>query len=519
MPNNAAHTTNWQVTIMNVLQMHPGVREAAVVRDGCDGMAAFVVPNDSYMDDVLGRALAGINTVGKWRKASNLSQLTKEAASAPVGFNTLGWDSSYTRQPIPADQMREWVETTVAGIFRFAPKTVYEIGCGTGMLLMRIAPRCDRYVALDFSPVVLDRLREQLRTVPSFTKQVEIVERTADNFEGIEENSFDTVVLNSIVQYFPSTIYLTKVLERAIHVVRPGGRIFVGDIRSLPLLSAFASSVELFQVADEVTTEDLRNRIRRRMEREQEQVISPAYFLSLQSRFPQLSRVEIEPRRGRADNEMTCYRYNAILHVGHETQGLRSDRFRDWGEHKWTLEEIRSMLRQHPNESFGIKRIVNARIEKDLAGLAMLRNADAGDTASELRHELEQYPQEGIHPQAIIDLETQGLGFAVFISWAACRPDGRFDAYFIPTELLKGVTMPAIDWPKAGASAVVLLTNAPGQGKLRDELIGQLVAHCSQNLSGDMLPREIRLVDAVPGTPDGNADASALLAGMRCNSI
>jgi SAM-dependent methyltransferase len=518
-PDNGPDVGNPCRAIAAVLEMHPGVKKAAVIQNGGNGLLAMVVPDDSFMDDVLGRRATGINAVGKWRKASDLSQLTKEAASAPVGFNTLGWNSSYTRQSLPAEEMLEWVETTVASILRFAPKTVYEIGCGTGMLLMRIAPRCDRYVAADFSPVVLEMLREQLRTVPSLTKQVEIVERTADNFEGIEENSFDTVVLNSIVQYFPSAIYLTKVLEKAIHVLRPGGRIFVGDIRSLNLLPAFASSVELFQVADDVTAEALRNRIWRRMEREQELVISPAYFLSLRRQFPKLSRVEIEPRCGRSDNEMTRYRYNAILHVGYETEDLGNDKFYDWGEHKWTLDEIRSRLRQYPNEPTGIKRIANARIEKDLSALAMLGNAPAANIASELRHEVEQYLQEGIHPQALIDLETEGLGFAIFISWAACRPDGTFDAYFVPTELLRGETGPAFDWPKADASAFVRLTNAPGQGKLRDELILQLLAHCSQNLSRDMLPSEIRLVDAVPNTPDGNVDASALLVSVRCNSM
>ena len=66
---------------------------------------AFVVPNDEYMDDILGRTIAGSTVVGKWRKAYDLSQLTKEAASAPAGFNTIGWNSSYTRQPIPREEI------------------------------------------------------------------------------------------------------------------------------------------------------------------------------------------------------------------------------------------------------------------------------------------------------------------------------------------------------------------------------------------------------------------------------
>ena len=97
----------------------------------------------------------------------------------------------------------------------------------------------------------------------------------------LDEDSFDTVVINSVVQYFPNVAYLTKVLENAVNIVKPGGHVFVGDMRSLPLLTTFASSVELFQAADGVSAGELRDRIERRIQHDRELVLSPAYFLSL----------------------------------------------------------------------------------------------------------------------------------------------------------------------------------------------------------------------------------------------
>jgi ubiquinone/menaquinone biosynthesis C-methylase UbiE len=519
MPNMEAQANNRRSAITKALEMHPGVREVAVVDDGSEYVTAFVLPDDSYLDEVLCRGASGATTVDKWRKASDLNLLTKDAGLAPIGFNTTGWNSSYTRQPIPVEHMREWVETTVEDILQLAPKTIYEIGCGTGMLLMRIAPHCERYVAVDVSPVALESLKKQLHAIPSLAEQIEIVKRGADNFDGIEDNSFDTVVLNSVSQYFPNASYLTRVLESAIRVARPGGHIYVGDIRSLPLLPAFASSVEIVQAADEAGVEELRNRIRRRIERDQELVVSPAYFLSLQNRFSKSLRAEIHPRSGRADNEMTRYRYNAILHLGHETETSCDDVFYDWEEHKWTLDEIRSMLLQHPTKRIGIKRIQNARIEKDLAALAVLRDTEVIDTAGKLRHRLGQYVEQGVHPQALIDLEAEILGFAVFLSWAACRPNGSFDAFFVPTVSLNSVSMLTIGWPKLEASALVQLTNAPGQRRLRDELTSQLIAHCRRNLPGDMLRLEVALVDVVPRRFDGDIDPLALLASTRNAAI
>src|SRR5258708_10270541 len=152
--NQMALTVNQISTIEHVLSTHPGVIDAVVMNTGA-GIAAFVVPNEDYLDNILGRKDAEAAALRMWRKTYDLTQFSKQAASAPVGFNTLGWNSTYTRQAIPADEMREWLQTTVAEIMTLVPKTVYEIACGTGMLLIQIAPSCDKYVAVDFSPAVL----------------------------------------------------------------------------------------------------------------------------------------------------------------------------------------------------------------------------------------------------------------------------------------------------------------------------------------------------------------------------
>ncbi len=501
MPENEAQAAARRAVIENVLQMHPAVREAALVDDGCGGFVALVVPDDSYMDEVLGRGTAQSTVLGKWRKTFDLSQLAREAAATPVGFNTLGWNSSYTRGTFPVEDMHEWVENTVGEILQLSPKSVCEIGCGTGMLSIRIAPHCDNYVAVDFSPVVLDRLRQQLQSVPAVAARVELMQSRADNLDSLDQNRFDAVVINSVVQYFPNVAYLTKVLEGALRIVKPGGYIYVGDVRSLPLLQVFATSVELFQAPDELSAGDLRDRIHRRIERDQELVLSPAYFLSLRNWFPKLSRVDIHPVRGRADNEMTRFRYQAILHVDHGAQAPSDEKFLNWSDSKWNLDEIRSLLPQHQNHRIGIKCIANARIQKDLKALAILSDTDKAPTAGELRRELEQTVSEGIHPQSLFDLETEGLGFKVFLSFAACRHDGSYDACFIPDSEQQNRTLPAINWPQPTASEFVRFANAPGQFKMRTELISQLIEHCHQNLTQESVPREIILVDTLAHTP------------------
>ena len=481
------------------LEMHPGVKEAAVLQDGRDGPVAMVVPDDPYMDDALGRGRAQATAISRWQKTYDLTYLTKTVASVPIGLDTVSWDSTYTRRAISSDEMREWVDTTVDAILQLQPKSVYEIGCGTGMLLSKVAPSCDRYVASDFSHGALGRLRGQLEALPALAERVELLERRADDFDGLAEDSFDAVVINSVAQYFPNLAYLTRVLEYAVRLVKQGGQVFIGDVRSLPLHSAFACSVELFQAADELSIGELRDRVSRRKQRDPELVLSPAYFLSLQNRLPKISKIEIQPRQGRGDNEMSRYRYNAILHVGQAEDPPSEVSFEDWTERAFTLDEIRSML-QGRSGPFGLKGIRNARIDKDIRALVMLRGDDAPGTAGELRREVDRCDTRGIHPQNLFELGKANSDFQVLLSWAACRSDGSYDALLIPKGLREQNAAWSARWPQPESSSFLRVANAPGQSMFRTELIERILAHCRSYLAGDMVPGEIVLVDMLPET-------------------
>jgi amino acid adenylation domain-containing protein len=111
-------------------------------------------------------------------------------------FNISGWNSSYTSKPIPADEMREWLESAWQLIRSRMPRRVLEIGCGTGLLLLEMAPHCTQYVGTDFSRTALEYVGQQLEGRE--LGHVKLLQRTADDFDGIEAESFDAVILNSV---------------------------------------------------------------------------------------------------------------------------------------------------------------------------------------------------------------------------------------------------------------------------------------------------------------------------------
>src|SRR6185295_15730785 len=212
------------------------------------------------------------------------------------------------------------------------------IGCGTGLLLLQIAPHCEAYTGTDFSPVALDYVRRQLANLE--LSRVQLLQRMAHEFEGIEEHSFDAVLLNSVVQYFPDLDYFLRVLEGALKAVKPGGFVYLGDLRNYRLLEAFHTSVLTYQGTD---SETLRQRVRRNIETEEELLLDPALFFALRERFPQIGGVEVQLQRGRVHNELTRFRYQVVLHVGEPVEVVECPAI-DWQEEKLNLDELRRLL-------------------------------------------------------------------------------------------------------------------------------------------------------------------------------
>src|SRR2546423_14220487 len=128
----------------------------------------------------------------------------------------------------------------------FQPGNVLEIGCGLGLLLFRVAPHCREYWATDFYEGCINFRRRHVDANPAFSN-VKLVHAEASEIGNVPQGHFDLIVINSVIQYFPSAAYLLDVLEKCSRALRPGGAVFLGDMRNLQLQEAFHLSVLLEQ--------------------------------------------------------------------------------------------------------------------------------------------------------------------------------------------------------------------------------------------------------------------------------
>lgn len=362
------------------LQHHPAVREAVVLYKEAHEHAhlvAYLVP-ERVADTSAGTLHTDLQHehVDHWQTLYDSVYIQPDAAYDPT-FDITGWISSDTGQPIPSHEMQEWVDATVSRITRLHPQRVLEIGCGTGLLLFRLAPLCEQYWGTDFSSEVIQRLAH---TIPHATfPHVHVLHKVATDFSDLPSASFDTMVLNSIIQYFPSIDYLLQVLTQGITAMKSGGHIFLGDIRSLPLLPAFCATVAVQQASDPEDPTQLYHYMHQLMEQEQELVIDPAFFIALKDAFPQISHVQILLKRGKAHNELTRFRYDVILHISRPVRTPAVVLYRDWQKDGVSIDALPHLLMETNADAVVITQVPNARVQAEMALAA--QGAHAHDPA------------------------------------------------------------------------------------------------------------------------------------------
>jgi amino acid adenylation domain-containing protein/non-ribosomal peptide synthase protein (TIGR01720 family) len=498
------------------LDRHPSVRASlALVREDVPGdrrLVAYVVHDPAGEAEAAPVSSWEEEHVSQWRTLYEQSYGEAETPEEKT-FHIASWNSSYTGGAIPAEEMREWVDRTVEGILETRPRRVLEIGCGTGLLLSRIAPRCDEYLGIDFSQAALDHVESLRPELDPDGTRIRLERRAAHDLAGVPEAHFDTVVINSVAQYFPSAEYLARVLEGVARTLRPGGSIFVGDVRSLPLLKAFHTSVQLFEADDDADIGHLRQRVHQHANQDQELVVAPSFFSALRERVPRIRRVAIEPKRGRYDNELSRFRYDAVLTLDEAPSGEVVSTWIDASESGFEVESVREALQSDSPEWLGVRNVRNLRTVADVVAADLLDRDDAPATAGAFRDERDRLSARAIHPDDLREA-CEDLPYSCAVSWASGRPDGAFDVVYrrhardgTPLDPWAGVSPPA---EVRGAGA--LATNHPLQGRLLRELVPRLREHVAAALPAYMVPSAFVVLEAFPVTPNGKIDRRALPA-------
>ncbi len=482
--------------IETCLDRHPSVRQSVVVARTDLGplpmLVAYVLRQQD--DQAPDHNLRGVDQwQKKWDQAYQ-SHPTDTAGRNPR-FNTAGWTDSFTGELIADNHMQQWLDTTKQRILAGAHRRVLEIGCGTGMILYAVLSEVDHYTALDVAPQALAAIKAELS--PTESTRVTLMERPAHAIGDLPPRSFDIVIINSVAQYFPNAEYLKNVLAQAALLVADGGRIFIGDVRSLPHLTLFHALVEAHQAAPTATRGDLTASLASRVAHEKELLLSEGFFTDLVGPVARIAGVETQLKPGHLQDEMSMFRFDVILHIGERPQPTTTLPVPHTGVR--TQAACLDLLRNGSDVGL-LADLPNARLTNAIA-IANALHAPDDLQAQSIRALLDQPSSDGVDPSAMVTIDDR---YEVTLLWARSGDPACFDAVFRRRTLdpLPPIFSGPMPGPRANQPAI----------RTNEDLPTDLRGHLKKSLPDYMIPGVFVLIDAFPLTPNGKIDRKSLPA-------
>ncbi|MEC9374787.1 MAG: phosphopantetheine-binding protein, partial [Pseudomonadota bacterium] len=487
--------------IETILASHPAVKQSIVAahknQDGDKRLVGYLIANEKAF---------GQKEFEKWKQDQiqqwqNLWQNAYQASNTEdPAFNISGWVSSYNGRPIPAGEMLEWVNSTAERINALDSEKVLEIGSGTGLIAARVAPQVKYYLATDFSSASInsiDNLKKKNKLVSLKTKR-----SNANNLGLDKKEKFDTIIINSVAQYFPDEKYLVETLINAQNHLSFGGKIFLGDLRNLSLLEVFHTSIEIYKATKDLSLDILNQKIRQRTQQEEELLINPEFFLQLNQILPDLSNIEFQLKRGKFDNEVTCFRYDVILSFDNAQVAKKDLNAIDGLEIK-DISEIHNHLNSSDTTSLFIG-LKDYRIAREIKAMGILADNTKLRNVEELRQAIKEGNDILFRPEDLYEL-AKACNKNLQLIYSSV---GRFNALFsnkdnpIPTDGRHMLSLKNLDPEKN--------FNNPLKGKLHRNLVPNIKTYLGKKLPSYMVPSFFSVIDKFPLTPNGKINRNAL---------
>jgi len=503
--------------IESAIGQHMAVLDATVVAlpaaDGQKTLVAYVVPRTSTDDETgpAGREVHKQDWQGKW---ALLYQAGKDALKAAGKDESahLNDEAILVGLAEQSDFHAEWLEfqgQTLDRILKLPLGDVMEIGCGTGQILLQVAPHARSYYGTDFAELGIQEIERQIARAGNELSRTRVAVREGVDFSGVPDRSLDTVVINSVIQYFPDAAYLLRVLGNSVQAVRAGGCVYVGDVQSRVHLFTHHVNDQLSRSPDDMPVSQVRRLVDTRVLNEDELVVDPELFLALQAQNPRISRIEFHQRRGKILNETTRFHYDVFIFV--EGGPIVSPAvFEPWTA-DLDLNAIAKRLSSSAASVWALQKVPNARVAADLRIAALLRRESAAQNAGQLKAAGAVGPS-GMDPESLWELE-QSLPYKVDVLWSV-GDESTFDVVFrrLPESGGELAPLPVNHAPMSANVSPLQFANSPHLKALSRSLVQELKEFCKDKLPDYMIPSQWVLLDRLPLTANGKLDLKALPA-------
>ncbi|KAK4158778.1 peramine synthetase [Cladorrhinum sp. PSN259] len=537
--------------IEHVLRAHPKVKDAAAVvvskaKDKPESwLAGFVTVRDDEIGDEGARGGEEESQhVEGWEKQFDDDYLTLEGMrTESIGRDFMGWTSMYDGLDIDKGEMNEWLDDTISSIRNgMRPRHVLEIGTGSGMILFNLLGELQSYTGLEPSGRAVAFLTRITTSMPpKVAAKISMHKAAAADVGRVAKGLLaDTVVLNSVIQYFPSLDYLVEVVQQLAQL-QGVKTIFLGDVRSFPLYNEFLAARALYATKGKASKEELRRIIHDMKQAEAELLVDPAFFMALPDRISNIEHVEILPKRMRATNELSAYRYEAVIHV--RAAGQPRQQVRELGQDQWvdfqgrelSRESLLEFLQSHLSTSstaLAVSNIPNGKtvtmshvvagLDSSSSSVGVETNDDGDDEEAWLASAYAYAQQQPSMSAADLVELAERTGSRVELSWARQSSQrGSLDAIFHRYAPSNGEARVLFRFPWDHHRCLTQngpFCNAPvqrHQARRHAHIQSELYDILQARLPSYMLPQVVTILDKMPLNSNGKVDRRALAERTR----
>ena len=401
--------------IEGVLSRHEALRSVAVVLQandqGAQELLAYVEADSRALnsDETLER-------VNHWGQLWDNAYRGRDSLPDPAGraADFAGWLSSYTGDPIPVEEMEEWLDQALRKVEAYHPKKIIDVGVGMGLYLRRLIHQCEHYTGIDLSEEALRASKIAAASALAEGRHLQLIQGDALALRQLPDAGADLVLVNSVVQYFPSERYLTDMLTEACRVLTDTGVVFLGDIRSLDELALFHTQVQFEKAGPLTTVGEINTLIQRHLKLEKELCLSPAYFAELNKTLEDIQDITLELKRGHAANELNDFRYDAVIHRHRNKKSTPTE----WTNEEsalsnQVLENIAQRVKTTQAEQWVVRNLPNHRLDRIRHIETLLRDMDPAATKWDIEKRLwELQSDTPMLPEALAQ-SFEHLGYQV----------------------------------------------------------------------------------------------------------
>lgn len=221
-----------------------------------------------------------------------------------------GWINSYTREKFSEHEMQEYTENT---FIKLSPHLnndckVLEIGCSSGLTMYNIAPFAKSYFAIDLSKIIIKKNQEYI--LKNKIDNIKLFCLKADEIDAFINEKFDIVILNSVIHCFSDYIYFEDVMKKILKITNDNAVVFLGDILDLDKRVIFEKSLIEYREKCKKTKIDFTNEL----------FLSKKYLEDFAANNPRIQKIEFSSKCGKIKNELTEFRYDALLKLNDSTE-------------------------------------------------------------------------------------------------------------------------------------------------------------------------------------------------------